>query len=157
MKALLEEESEKISIEEEIENQRAKVATTTPMTPELFFEWKKKKIEERDANIAAQQAERAKNDRMSGRELFLSNASLFVDDAEAYDVYQREPESYETEENGSRNAAEDGPSSSATAAADGDYLDDIDDDDELDMDELEELEASLSKTSILIKETGAEA
>lgn len=58
---------------------------------------------------------------------------------------------------GSRNAAEDGPSSSATAAADGDYLDDIDDDDELDMDELEELEASLSKTSILIKETGAEA
>ena len=95
MKALLEEESEKISIEEEIENQvfffffsynkpchsnsqycirlsnkvlntvqRAKVATTTPMTPELFFEWKKKKIEERDANIAAQQAERAKNDRM---------------------------------------------------------------------------------------------
>jgi len=35
----------------------------------------------------------------SGRELFLSNASLFVDDAEAYDVYQREPESYETEEN----------------------------------------------------------
>ncbi|KAG4959471.1 hypothetical protein JHK87_036104 [Glycine soja] len=158
MKALLEEESEKISIEEEIENQRAKVATTTPMTPELFFEWKKKKIEERDANIAAQQAERAKNDRMSGRELFLSNASLFVDDAEAYDVYQREPESYETEENGSRNAAEDGPtSSSATAAADGDYLDDIDVDDELDMDELEELEASLSKTSILIKETGAEA
>ena len=34
------------------------------MIPELFFEWKKKKIEERDANIAAQQAERAKNDRM---------------------------------------------------------------------------------------------
>lgn len=38
--------------------------TTTPMTPDLFYEWKKKKIEERDANLAAQQAERAKNDRM---------------------------------------------------------------------------------------------
>ena len=29
----------------------------------------------------------------SGRELFLSDSSLFVDDAEAYDKYQREPES----------------------------------------------------------------
>lgn len=28
----------------------------------------------------------------SGRELFLSDASLFVDDAEAYDKYQREEE-----------------------------------------------------------------
>lgn len=99
MKALIEEESEKISIEEEIENQvslklmkdscviqsyeprscsaifllhksfvlgfqRAKVTTTTPMTPELFMQWKKKKIEERDAGLAAEKAERAKMDRM---------------------------------------------------------------------------------------------
>lgn len=34
----------------------------------------------------------------SGRELFLSNASLFVDDAEAYDKYQREPESNDDEQ-----------------------------------------------------------
>jgi hypothetical protein len=34
------------------------------MTPELFIQWKKKKIAERDAGLAAQQAERAKNDRM---------------------------------------------------------------------------------------------
>ncbi|RDX66891.1 Zinc finger CCCH domain-containing protein 11 [Mucuna pruriens] len=148
MKALLEEESEKISIEEEIENQRAKVATTTPMTPELFFQWKKKKIDERDANIAAQQAERAKNDRMSGRELFLSNASLFVDDAEAYDVYQRESESDETQQNGNANAAADGPSTSATAGVDGEAPVDIDDDDdELDMDELNELEARCTHNS----------
>ncbi|KAK4478611.1 hypothetical protein RD792_014100 [Penstemon davidsonii] len=93
MKALLEEESEKmIPIEEEIENQRAKVTTTTPMTPELFMQWKRKKTEEKDAGLAAQRADRAKNDRMSGRELFLSDASLFVDDAEAYDKYQREGE-----------------------------------------------------------------
>ncbi|BAT95829.1 hypothetical protein LR48_Vigan347s002600 [Vigna angularis] len=156
MKALLEEEADKLSIEEEIENQRAKVKTTTPMTPDLFYEWKKKKIEERDANLAAQQAERAKNDRMSGRELFLSNASLFVDDAEAYEKYQREPEYDETGQNGNGNATQDGPSTSA--GADGEALDDIDDDDdELDLDELNELEASLAKTSIQIKETGAEA
>ena len=34
------------------------------MTPELFMEWKKKKIAERDESLAAQKAERAKNDRM---------------------------------------------------------------------------------------------
>lgn len=94
------------------------------MTPELFMDWKKKKTEEREAGFAAQRAERAKNDRMrygsvrypvlsvfetlellliwssphfSGRELFLMDASLFVDDAEAYERYQRqeEPESSE--------------------------------------------------------------
>ncbi|CAA2986534.1 zinc finger CCCH domain-containing 11 [Olea europaea subsp. europaea] len=83
MKALIEEEADKIPIEEEIENQLAKITATTPMIPELFMQWKKKKVEEREAGLAAQRAERAKNDCKSGRELFLSDASLFVDDAEA--------------------------------------------------------------------------
>ncbi|EPS72128.1 hypothetical protein M569_02629, partial [Genlisea aurea] len=151
MKALLEEEAEKISIEEEIENQRAKVATSTPLTPELFLLWKKKKMEEREAGLAAQRAERAKNDRMRrvfGRELFLSNASLFVDDAEAYDTYEREE-------------LDDAPSSSMTHDANGNPPDngsvpeevDDDDDDDLDMDELNELEASLSRTALQIKDS----
>lgn len=38
--------------------------TTTPMSTELFLQWKKKKVDEREASLAAQQAERAKNDRM---------------------------------------------------------------------------------------------
>ena len=53
-----------------------------------------------------------------------------------------------------------GPSTSTSAAADLDTEDDVpdfdDDDDELDMDELNELEASLSRTSIQIKEPGIE-
>ncbi|KAK6933283.1 ZC3H15/TMA46 family, C-terminal [Dillenia turbinata] len=151
MKALLEEESEKIPIEEEIENERAKVTTTTPMTPELFAQWKKKKMEEREASLTAQRADRAKNDRMSGRELFLSDSSLFVDDDEAYEEYQREEEAAD---DGKRkdNAAAEGPSASTSVAADNEEVPDIDDDDELDMDELNELEASLSKTSIQINE-----
>lgn len=44
--------------------QRAKLKTATQMTPALFMEWKRKKIAERDAGLAASQAERAKNDRM---------------------------------------------------------------------------------------------
>ncbi|XP_039145384.1 zinc finger CCCH domain-containing protein 11 [Dioscorea cayenensis subsp. rotundata] len=157
MKALLAEESEKMPIEEEIEKERAKVATTTPMTPDLFMQWKKKKMDEREAGLAAMRAERAKNDRMSGRELFMSNASLFVDDAEAYDNYERE-ESDATEETEKNKDDQEEPSSSnhAGGVAEEDIPDDDDDDDddddELDIDELNELEASLSRTSIQIHE-----
>ncbi|XP_043696616.1 zinc finger CCCH domain-containing protein 21 isoform X2 [Telopea speciosissima] len=152
MKALLEEEAEKLSVEEEIENQRAKVASSTPLTPELFMQWKKKKMEEKEAGLAAQRAERAKNDRMSGRELFLSDSSLFVDDVEAYEKYQREEESDASEQKVKDDSASQAPSTSTATAADDD-----DDDDELDMDELNELEASLSRTSIQIREPGIEA
>ncbi|ONK62404.1 uncharacterized protein A4U43_C07F3520 [Asparagus officinalis] len=154
MKALLEEETEKITIEEEIENQRAKVTTTTPMTPELFYQWKKKKMEERDAGLAAKQAERAKNDRMSGRELFMSDATLFVDDddAEAYERYKREAA---PEEQAKNEAGTGGPSTSSHMDKDfEEVLAEEEDDDELDIDELNELEASLSKTSIQINEPG---
>ncbi|XP_021289984.1 zinc finger CCCH domain-containing protein 11-like [Herrania umbratica] len=156
MKALIEEEQEKTPIEDEIENQRAKLKTSTPMTPELFMEWKKKKIAERDESLAAQKAERAKSDRMSGRELFMLDASLFVDDAEAYEKYQREEESDVRGNKANPDSAADEPSTSATSAADAEALpDDDDDDDELDMDELNELEASLAKTSIQIQEPNA--
>ncbi|XP_073277257.1 zinc finger CCCH domain-containing protein 11-like [Primulina huaijiensis] len=162
MKALLEEEADKLTIEEEIENQRAKVSTTTPMTPELFMQWKQKKMEEREAGLAAQRAERAKNDRMSGRELFLSDSSLFVDDAEAYDKYQREAEP-DPEQNVNNDQTMDGPGSSTSTTRDskdnpehdndnGNNDNNDEDDDDLDMDELMELEASLSRTSLQIRE-----
>lgn len=156
MKALIDEESEKISIEEDIENQRAKVATTTPMTTDLFMQWKNKKLEEKNAGLDALRAERAKNDRMSGRELFLADASLFVDDVEAYEKYQREEELVIEQQKVNDNSAAAGPSTSTSAAADSDVEDGDDDDDELDMDELNELEASLSRTSIQIREPGIE-
>ncbi|XWS56481.1 hypothetical protein CRYUN_Cryun09bG0089200 [Craigia yunnanensis] len=157
MKALLEEESEKIPIEEEIENQRSKITASTPMTTELFMQWKTKKMEEREAGLVAQRAERAKNDRMSGRELFLSDASLFVDDAEAYEEYQREEEPEVTEQKVKDDSVAAGPSGVTSPAADSEDIllnDEEEDDDELDMDELNELEASLSRTSIQIQEPG---
>ncbi|CAK9155112.1 unnamed protein product [Ilex paraguariensis] len=159
MKALLEEEADRIPIEEEIENQRAKLTTSTPMTTEYFFQWKKKKMEEREAGLAAQRAERAKNDRMSGRELFLSDSSLFVDDAEAYEKYQREEESDVTEKKVQGNPSAERPSSSTGAGADPEEVVsdvDDDDDDDLDINELDELEATLLRTSIQIREPGIE-
>ncbi|CAA3006244.1 zinc finger CCCH domain-containing 11 [Olea europaea subsp. europaea] len=151
MKALIEEEANKIPIEEEIENQRAKITASTPMTPELFMQWKKRKVEEREAGLAALRAERAKNDRMSGRELFLSDASLFVDDAEAYDKYQREeePDAEQKVDKGSSMYV-----ASSSTATTRDINDVDDDDDDLNMDELNELEASLSKTTLQIREPG---
>lgn len=57
------------------------------------------------------------------------------------------------------NTAVEGPSASSSAVAGSEEAppDDDDDDDELDMDELNELEASLSRTSIQIREPGIEA
>ncbi|KAK9756076.1 hypothetical protein RND81_01G071600 [Saponaria officinalis] len=161
MKALLEEESDKMAIEDEIEDQRSKVKGSTPMTPELFAQWKKKKLDEKAASMASQTAERAKNDRLSGRELFMSDASLFVDHAEAWDNYERdESQDNQPEANENAGGADNSRSSghvnpppeaaSSSGTANGDADDDIDDD--LDDDELEELEASLSRTSLQINE-----
>ncbi|KAM7265634.1 hypothetical protein ACFE04_003317 [Oxalis oulophora] len=105
-------------------------------------------------------AERAKSDRMSGRELFMSDASLFVDDEECVDDYAREDESRAAEKANDQSSK--GQASASTSAGDNgkapsipeddDDDVDIDDDDELELDELNELEASLASTSIHIQE-----
>ncbi|KAK8921645.1 Zinc finger CCCH domain-containing protein 21 [Platanthera zijinensis] len=154
MKALLEEETERLPIEDEIENQRHKLVSSTPMTPELFQQWKDKKIAEKEAERAANLAERAKNDRMSGRELFLSDASLFVDDVEAEEKYQREESDSEEKAKEMRPGE---PSSSKTVPNQVLAEDDDDEDDELDLDELNELEATLSRTALEIRAPGLEA
>jgi hypothetical protein len=149
MKALLEEEGEKMSIEEEIENQRHMTKTSTQITTELFEEWKRQKAEIKEAELATKRAERAKNDRMSGRELFLSDASLFVDDVEAIDVYDRqdeEPASVQTSAPSQEAPEKQSWDRSVFSENDEQLL--ADDDDELDLEELEELEARIHKTAI---------
>jgi TATA-binding protein-associated factor Taf7 len=91
----------------------------------------------------------------SGRELFMADSSVFVDDAEAYDVYERQEESEANEEPSNKNQDE-GPSSSTSNGKEVEESDDedINIDDDLDIDELNELEASLSRTSIQIREPG---
>lgn len=148
MKALLEEEGEKLSIEEEIENQRRMTKTTTPMTEDLFAQWKRKKLEARDAELASRKAERARTDRMSGRELFLADASLFVDDAEAFDSYTREEEPEIGEASSSTQQAQEKPSWERAGISKQDEELFADDDDELDLDELDELESRIHKSSL---------
>lgn len=155
MKALLEEETQKISIEEEIENQRRQTKTTTPLNGDLFYEWKKKKTDQKEAELAANRAERAKNDRMSGRELFLSDASLFVDDAEAYEKYNREDEEDRAKEvvKNLSPPVEGTSTSGVTAEEEEQIL--ADDDDELDLEELDELEASIANASLETNDNSA--
>ncbi|XP_078179984.1 zinc finger C-x8-C-x5-C-x3-H type family protein [Carex rostrata] len=157
MKALLEEEADKITVEEEIEDKRAKLTASTPLTPELFMQWKKKKQDERDAGLAVKQAERAKNDRMSGRELFLADASVFIDDVEAYEIYDRQEGRGQADgQEGKDKAQPERPNSSSSLSKEAEELlaEEDDDDDELDIDELNALEASLSRASLQIHEPG---
>lgn len=138
LKALLDEEKDQISIEEHIENERSKLTANTLLTAELFDEWKRKKTEAKEAEQALKKAERAKADRMSGRELFAANASLFVDDAEAFDIYERQDEEQPAQSSNGSGASvpQNDLRPSVFSAEDQQFL--ADDDDDLDLDELEE-------------------
>ncbi|GBG79952.1 hypothetical protein CBR_g30214 [Chara braunii] len=154
MKALLEEEGDKLPVEDEIETARHKLPASTPLTGELFAEWKRKKKEKKDAENAEKQAERAKADRMSGRELFLSDATLFVDDAEACDEYEREEEQATPAEPSSAARASEGGANERPNAGEKLEITDEDaallaeDDDDLSPEELAELERGIAQTSL---------
>eukprot|EP01133_Synstelium_polycarpum_P016095 gene16095-19152_t len=97
-----EEEVEEIPIEELIELERAKITKHTPVTLETFTKWKEEKRiqklslakdaeEKRIADIKAGKTS------MSGREMFVFNPDLFVDDDSAIDVTSKEYEQDEAE------------------------------------------------------------
>jgi len=82
-----EEEEEIIPLEEIIEEERKKVVGITPVTLENFLEWKRRKKAKKEADIV--EAERKKSEDiktgkkiMSGRDLFIYNPDLFMDDEE---------------------------------------------------------------------------
>lgn len=91
MKQLLEEESaNKITVEEEIEEERAKVDPQTPITEEIFMKWKAELDEAHKREIEAKEAERKKQGQMTGREIFEQEGFTATDDASASDSYARE-------------------------------------------------------------------
>jgi len=95
-----EEDEEEIPIEEIIEQEKLKLTTRTPLTKETFEKWKADKKRARDEKDVA-----AKNQRdadiksgkalRSGRDLFLYNPDLFVDDENVFDTDELEPEEEE--------------------------------------------------------------
>mmetsp|Transcript_22685 Transcript_22685/g.31586 ORF Transcript_22685/g.31586 Transcript_22685/m.31586 type:complete len:410 (-) Transcript_22685:42-1271(-) len=91
------EEEEPTPIEEIIEEERAQLTTRTPLTLELFLKWKEEKKKERDEK-EKQDREKRENEvktgkaMRSGREIFMYNPDLFVDDDDVLDTEELEPE-----------------------------------------------------------------
>uniref|UniRef100_A0A7S2ZL12 ZC3H15/TMA46 family C-terminal domain-containing protein n=1 Tax=Rhodosorus marinus TaxID=101924 RepID=A0A7S2ZL12_9RHOD len=102
-----------LPVEDQIEEERAKLKTKTPVTLELFLAWKEKKAAERitatEKKVAAAKSggltkhDLKKGGLLTGRELFEYNREVFVDDANADDeIYERDEEyrSSDDEEDG---------------------------------------------------------
>jgi len=95
-----EEEEDKVSLEEHIENERNQLSgTLTPVNKETFLAWKKRKIQEKKDKL--QQDMKAKKEefkagkgmmKISGKEVFLFKPELADDDDDEADdeVYNRE-------------------------------------------------------------------
>ncbi|EFN55747.1 hypothetical protein CHLNCDRAFT_134088 [Chlorella variabilis] len=91
MKELLElEAANKVSVEEAIEEERAKVDAKTPVTVETFATWVKEKEAAKRAKAAEAEAERKKKGGLSGREIFLEEGFVAQDDLGASDAIERE-------------------------------------------------------------------
>ncbi|XP_044460975.1 zinc finger CCCH domain-containing protein 21-like [Mangifera indica] len=136
IKALLDEGTEKIAVEDEIENQCAKLTVSTPMTPELFMQWKKK---EKKAGLQNEQTEL----RMIGRAVMSCfswiQACLWM--MLRHMKNTREMKKQRVLKIRLKDGSA-GPSTSSTAVTNSEeILPDDDDDDDLDMDELNEIEA----------------
>lgn len=98
-----------LPVEDQIEEERAKLKEKTPVTLELFLEWKEKKKQE----IAVSQFEKKraaalktgltkgdlrKGGLLTGKELFEYNRDVFVDDEGADDAVYERNEDYQSSE-----------------------------------------------------------
>lgn len=108
-RALLEgEDSDELTIEEKIEEERAKLPTEglTPVTQESLMAWKQRKAERKQKELEEKMKEEAKkvggkgSNILSGRALFKYDPNLFQDDEAAADgdVYEERNEDEEEEE-----------------------------------------------------------
>uniref|UniRef100_A0A7S1TF65 ZC3H15/TMA46 family C-terminal domain-containing protein n=1 Tax=Compsopogon caeruleus TaxID=31354 RepID=A0A7S1TF65_9RHOD len=103
-----EEEAERLRIlslpvEEQIEAERERLKVRTPVTLELFMQWKEEKRRKREeeekrrreaALKGLSKVERARGTGLSGRELFAVNKQVFVDDEAADDTKYEVPIDY---------------------------------------------------------------
>jgi len=103
-------EEDEIPIEELIEIERKKIVDGTPVTKENFLKWKAEK--KRKKELAKKEAEdkrladiKAGRTVMSGREMFVFNPDMFVDDDAALDIDDNlgENEPDQEDENGEEN------------------------------------------------------
>jgi len=92
-----EEEVEVVPLEVKLEEERTQLVTRTPMTLELFLKWKEDKKKEKESALADAKQKRESDIKSgkvmrSGREMFVYNPDLFVDEDDAVDISELEPE-----------------------------------------------------------------
>lgn len=94
-----EEEAERIRIanlpvEDQIEEERVKLKTKTPVTLDRFMQWREEKNKENQVKVEAERAaaykkmskaEKSRRQGLTGKELFEAHSGLFVDDENAVD------------------------------------------------------------------------
>ncbi|KAI7837815.1 hypothetical protein COHA_008303 [Chlorella ohadii] len=98
MKELLElEAANRQSVEEAIEEERAKVEAKTPVTEETFAAWMKAKEEAKQKEAEEKEAERRKKGVITGREIFLEEGFVAQDDVSASDAIERDRSQEEDE------------------------------------------------------------
>ncbi|KAK9812446.1 hypothetical protein WJX73_000378 [Symbiochloris irregularis] len=91
MKELLEAEAENaVPIEDEIEQERAKVDAKTPITEQVFLQWREKQKTKRAQKAEEAEAERKRRGNLTGREIFAEEGFTAEDDMGATDDYARE-------------------------------------------------------------------
>ncbi|GKD67082.1 hypothetical protein Tco_1309190, partial [Tanacetum coccineum] len=83
-------------------------------------------VNEKEAVKASQKAERAKNDSMSGYEFFLADASLFVDDVEAYENYPKGEKPINSKQEAQESSSISGSSTYKSKAPGVVYIDEFD-------------------------------
>ena len=143
--------STELTLEQRIEKKRQELRDKgvkgTPVTPETFRVWKEKKAKRLLAEkMALQKAETLKKKGKSvltGRDLYLVQKDVFVDDAEATEDYTRQVEKEEGDELYDENGAliEDAERPASAVAVDGIKVDAAlygDDDDLDDLDDLDD-------------------
>jgi hypothetical protein len=87
-------------IEEIIEEERNALTTRTPLTKELFMKWKEEKMKKEEEQNKLDEAQRQQDIKSgkamrSGREMFMFNPDLFVDEEGVLDTEELEPEAEE--------------------------------------------------------------
>ena len=143
--------STELTLEQRIEKKRQELRDKgvkgTPVTPETFRVWKEKKAKRLLAEkMALQKAETLKKKGKSvltGRDLYLVQKDVFVDDAEATEDYTRQVEKEEGDELYDENGAliEDAERPASAVSVDGVKVDAAlygDDDDLDDLDDLDD-------------------
>jgi len=159
MQALLAEQKANLPTTEELlEDKRRNLNASTPVTQDVFMEWKRQQLERKAIADEEKRDKSRRDDKISGRDLFESGEMVVEDDENAAGDYTREGISVEEQEEqaaaqAQANQAAARASQAAVQPAEDDFLEELCEEDfegmdDLDESDLAELEAGIAESSL---------